>query len=201
MLNILAVFYYFFSGLNGSRWFLISILTPFFAVILLCIILNFTAQGRFIKSAVCAKRFVRQNGLITAQNKDIFYEKCIKHLPSLFIVDYKSFINGKKSVIETDIKTLFRGIKQLMTAIYDGLWIIFLSIALVGLLIEGVSGSLILFCALSPMPIIIFNRIVYIGIICFYDYRARASYLKILSLINNEWSGRRFLEDSAQLEV
>ncbi|NCA67329.1 MAG: hypothetical protein EOM87_04605 [Clostridia bacterium] len=199
MINGFAFFYYVLSRLDKNIWFAISILLPLAIVTVVAVILSFSSYGKLISGALKAKKFIKVSGMITVENGSIFYDKCIKGLPAPFVTGYNAFISGDDIAhalpAETVIKPLFKGKRRLLLAAFDGVGIIILTLSLLAIILQGETVAMIMFAALAPLPLFIINRIIYINILYFYEYKARKAYSTLLSIINNEWAGsRRFIE-------
>ncbi len=186
MRNVLAIFYYMLSGLSSEVWFILSIVVPFFVIILLSAVLSCTMYGRFVRSASRASRFIRNYGLVTNEIKDLFFSRCIKGLPLLFTQSYEAKIKDNTPLIREELRPLFGGSKKLLLSLFDMVWMILLTLSSIVALMEGAELIMILFCALAPLPFIIISRLIYKYIIHIYNTLAQTAYQRLVNIINDE---------------
>lgn len=194
MVNKLVFFYYIFTMINANIWLGLVCFVPTLIVLTSAIMLCFTSYGRYIFSAGRAKRFVKRHGMLTTENNGLFYDKCIKKLPVVFILGYNAYesgVNIYSALSDSIVKPIFKGKRKLLLALFDGITAVFVSLFLIVSLLIGESAAMLLFVLLAPLPVIITDRLLLILILYCYENKARRAYKQLIGIINNEWAGKR----------
>ena len=89
-----VIFLYFLSCYAAEPIFLICCFLPTLYTLTVMLFLRFGGCGRMITAAKRAKRFA-EKGVISADRRALFYQKCVKHTPPSFRAAYGLFAEGK----------------------------------------------------------------------------------------------------------
>lgn len=181
----LVLIWYVISRYVGEWVFILAVTTPLLFTLCVTLVPFLGVYGKAYRCGGRARRMVRAAGVITPENRDLFFKRCIKPLPLYFQNAYFAFIKDEIKVMELSqlMKPLYKGRKQLVLGAFGALCGFLIAAVVLCFYFTVSTDELVFRCAL-PSSMFFAGRLLMLLSIYGYEAAGRRGMAKLAETLD-----------------